>query len=192
MLSDADLMVAYADGDEDAFDALFRACGPLVFGYMRRGGRPVEEARDLTQQAFLHLHRARKDFRRGESLRPWLMTIARNVLRDHLRRERRRAVSVGLEALLDGLAGSQREEPETVLREALDVAIARLPASLRVVVEEHWFAHRPYREIARDLGTSRSAVKVRAHRAYRRLRAILSEEGFGADPAESNRGGPST
>lgn len=49
MRSDADLMVAYAGGDEAAFEELFRRTGGLVFGYLRRGHRPVEEARDLTQ-----------------------------------------------------------------------------------------------------------------------------------------------
>lgn len=174
-------MRAWAAGEEAAFEEIFARYGDFVLGYMRRGYRPKEDARDLTQQTFLQLHRARKDFRGDRPLRPWLMTIARNVLRDHLRRERRRILTDGIEGVLRD-RGTAADEPERLaLRDALAGAVARLPASLRAVVEGHWNEHRSYAELARRLGTTRAAVKVRAHRAYRALRKMLAEEGYGPE-----------
>ena len=78
-------MGAYQRGDHGAFEELFARYAALVTGYMRRGYRSEHDAQDLTQQTFLHLHRGRHDYRAGAPLRPWLMTIARNVLRDRIR-----------------------------------------------------------------------------------------------------------
>jgi DNA-directed RNA polymerase specialized sigma24 family protein len=43
------------------------------------------------------------------------------------------------------------------------------------VIELHWFEESPYEEIARVVGASVAAVRVRAHRGYERLRKILPE-----------------
>jgi RNA polymerase sigma-70 factor (ECF subfamily) len=54
-------------------------------------------------------------------------------------------------------------------------ALAKLPSSQREVVELHYFEERPYKEVAEILGTSEGAVRVRAHRAYTTLKALLVE-----------------
>lgn len=171
----------WVGGDGAAFEEIFGRYGDMVLGYMRRGYRPEEDARDLTQQTFLQLHRARRDFRGDRPLRPWLMTIARNVLRDHLRRERRRILTEGIEGVLRDRGTAADETEHLALREALAAAVERLPASLRAVVEGHWKEHRSYADLARRLGTTRAAVKVRAHRAYRALREMLADEGYGPE-----------
>jgi RNA polymerase sigma-70 factor (ECF subfamily) len=181
--SDEELMLAFAAGDAAAFEEIYARYAGLVLGYMRRGYRREEDVRDLAQQTFLQLHRARRDFRGDKPLRPWLMTIARNVLRDHLRREMRRPPARPLDTLLDERGAGSREPEAVALREALALAIQRLPPSLEAVVVGYWREHLPLREIARRLGTTRAAVKVRAHRAYRALRKSLEEEGYGGrDP----------
>lgn len=177
MRSDEELMVAYVAGDGAAFDELFRRYAGLLRGYLRRGYLGDADTQDLTQQVFLQLHRARRDYRPDRPLRPWLMTIARNVKRDFLRREGRRP---SLSALLgDETARGDRAADRVALREALDEALGQLPGSLRRVVEAFWFEDLSHAEIARRFGISRSAAKVRAHRAYRALRRILHGLGYG-------------
>jgi len=172
--TDEQLMAAYRSGDRGAFDALYARYGGIVFGRMRRGTGSLSDARDLAQQVFLQLHRARRDYREGQPLRPWLMTIARNVLRDHLRRLRRRLPMLPLveEPAADAPGGDRVE-----IRELVHDALARLAPDLRVVVRSYWLEHRSHAWIARELGISRGAVKVRAHRAYRALRRILLAKG---------------
>lgn len=170
-------MLAYVAGDDVAFEELFRRYHDLVRGHMRRGYLSEADVEDLTQQVFLQLHRARRDYRPDRPLRPWLMTIARNVKRDHLRREMRRPQPA---ELLDQHVG--RPEPgvdRVALREALDEALRLLPASLRRILEAYWVEHLSHAEIARRHGISRAAAKVRVHRAYRALRRRLAEYGYG-------------
>jgi RNA polymerase sigma-70 factor (ECF subfamily) len=168
-------MLAYVAGDDVAFEELFRRYHDLVRGHMRRGYLGEADVEDLTQQTFLQLHRARRDYRPDKPLRPWLMTIARNVKRDHMRRERRRPPTTELwdRDVSHGDAGFER----VALREALRDALRRLPGSLRKVSEAYWVEHLSHAEIARRYRISRAAAKVRIHRAYRALRLHLTEYG---------------
>lgn len=173
MASDEELMRRYVDGDASAFEAIFRRYGGLVLAIMRRGYADPVEAEDLAQQTFLQLHRARRDFRFDAPLRPWLLTIARNVKRDHLRRLQRRRPVVGLEGLEPFAEDPSAARLET--RELVRQAIERLPASLRAVVELHWLEGLPFARVALRLGISRGAAKVRAHRAYGQLRRQVED-----------------
>jgi RNA polymerase sigma factor (sigma-70 family) len=188
MTTDEELMAAYAAGDEAAFDELFRRTAPLVLRSMRRGYVREPDAQDLLQQTFLQLHRSRRDYRTGAPLRPWLMTIARNVKRDHFRRERRR------DAFAPLVEDFGRDDPRFRrgdLRDVLARAVDRLPATLAAIVRARWFEERSYDEIARSLGISRGAAKVRAHRACRALRTILApRNGAVPVPPSRNPNGP--
>lgn len=173
--SDEDLMRAYVDGDERAFEELFRRYAPIVLGMVRRALRDEELAREITQHTFFRLHGARGDFHQGSRVRPWLLTIAMNLVREHWRRQKRRP-HVDLD--LDTRAAPAPEKSALELEqrsEAVHAALAKLPSSQREVVELHYFEERPYKEVAEILGTSEGAVRVRAHRAYTTLKALLAE-----------------
>jgi RNA polymerase sigma-70 factor (ECF subfamily) len=176
------LFAAYRGGDEAAFRALFDRYAPLltrVFG-RRLSGRA--EVHDLVQQTFLLLHRARNDFRADGKLRPWLMTIALNTLRRHLRKTMR-AREVPLEQPADEGSSAELGEPVAAhdpvvaeRRRRLRAALAKLPEAQRVAIELHWLEGLPFPEVAEIVGASTSAIKVRAHRGYERLRQLLAEE----------------
>lgn len=169
-------MVAYAGGDQAAFAQLFTRYAPLVAGLMRGGMHGDEESSDLVQQTFLQLHRARRDYRPGQPLRPWLLTIAYNLKRDHWRRKGRRP-EVPLDRAPEQVNG--RTPAAALEREIrsrrLQQALAELSDDQRQVIELHWLGGIPFSEIAGTLGVSVSAVKVRAHRGYKKLRGLLEQ-----------------
>jgi RNA polymerase sigma-70 factor (ECF subfamily) len=174
--SEEELMAAYAGGDQAAFQQLFARVAPLLLGLMR-SGMGEAEAQDLVQQTFLQLHRARRDYKPGQPLRPWLLTIAYNLRRDHWRRRGRRPAAP-LDRAPEQVNGRtpnghlEREQRAAKLKQAL----TRLPAEQREVIELHWLAEVPFAEIAGTVGASVSAVKVRAHRGYKKLRELLEGE----------------
>ena len=88
--SDEELMAAYIAGDRAAFRELFQRYAPLLERAMARDLRSTEEANDLVQQTFLHLHRSRLDFEPGRKLKPWIFTITLNLKREFFRRSKRR------------------------------------------------------------------------------------------------------
>ena len=174
MVSDEQLMVAYVDGDDEAFRELFDRYSGRLHRLMLRAGVPEDRAADLVQQAFLNLHRARRDFDPDRSLRAWLYTIALNLRREHFRRIGRRRETNLQEAPSQSVGPEeiQRLEDAQLVSRALDT----LTDTLRSVVELHWFEELTFREIAEALDISRSAAKVRAHRAYKQMRTAIREE----------------
>jgi RNA polymerase sigma factor (sigma-70 family) len=176
--SDEQLMTAYAAGDEGAFRELFARYASPLSRVVRAQGASDDESRDLVQQTFLQLHRARRDYRAGEPLRPWLFTIAYNLCRDRWRiLGRRREVPIEQAPTAIDAATPADHLQERRRADLLRAALATLSEDQRRVVEMHWFAGVPLPEVATALGISLSAAKVRAHRAYERLRENLDLRG---------------
>jgi RNA polymerase sigma-70 factor (ECF subfamily) len=179
--SDEELMADWIGGDERAFDQIFERYAPLLLRVMRRQLHRPEEARDLVQQTFLQLHRSRHDFQRGARLRPWLLTIAVNLKREHFRRVRRRPeAALDLDGRGDPAEGPRGAQQSDAARD-LETALGRISPEQREVIELHWLEGLSFAEIAELVGAGLSAVKVRAHRGYLALRQVLEEapaEGF--------------
>ena len=173
--SDEQLMAAYVAGDLAAFQAIFARYAPLLTRAMLRGLYVREEANDLVQQTFLHLHRARNDFDLNQKLKPWLFTIGMNLKREYFRRSKRKPeISLELGSAMEPVlpsAGIARVEARLTLAQAL----SNLPPDRREVIELHWFDGLDFPEVAIVVGASVSAVKVRAHRGYLGLRKALGD-----------------
>jgi RNA polymerase sigma factor (sigma-70 family) len=132
-------------------------------------------ADDLMQTTFLKVHGARRLWRPGDRLRPWVFAIAAHVRVDWLRAQGRAAT----EAIDDehpsthpsGDPSAQLFERERSgrVRAALDA----LTEPQRVVVHLHRFEGLGFAEIGRILGISEGAAKLRAFRAYEELRKRL-------------------
>ena len=173
--TDEELMALYTlQGERRAFEELFRRYGGRLTGYFMRVTGNAELSRDMVQLTFLHVHRARADFEHGRPFRPWFYTIASNVRREHFRRQSRKPETAydpdrhGEPALGPDVSTAS----DRVVRRALE----QLDASQREVVLLHWYEGLSFREIGEAVGASTSAVKVRAHRAYKKIRALLEGE----------------
>ena len=174
--SDEELMRSYVDGDHDAFRHLFQRYAPMLMRLTIRHLRSEELAREVVQQTFFQVHAARNDFRQDRKLRPWVFTIAMNLVREHYRKKKRRKetdLDEAREPATEAERGPlEQKERAKLLRSAME----RLPQSQREVVELHWFEERPFAEVAQIVGSTEGAVRVRAHRAYKRLKELLGKE----------------
>lgn len=171
--SEEALFQAWCEGEEGAFEELFGRLSPSLLRMLRERGFALDEALDLQQTVFLQLQRARHSFRPGARLRPWFYAIARNA--GHALRARLRTPVLAVQA---GLA-SQREAVEARLvrdeqRKLVRDALARLPETQRQAIELHWLQGMDFREVARRVGSTPDAVKLRAHRGRVRLRRLLA------------------
>ncbi|HZN94218.1 MAG TPA: RNA polymerase sigma factor [Myxococcales bacterium] len=168
-MTDEALMAKFIEGDRGAFEVLFQRYSQPIHGYLLRMVGSEAQADDLTQATFLSVLRARERFRAGAAFRPWLYAIATNAARDQ---HRRRRPEEPIEQ-----AASEVEEPlahvDPFQREAVRGALARLPETQRVPIVLHRFEGLSFAEIAEVLGATETAVKVRAHRGYEKLRELL-------------------
>ena len=167
-------MAAYVAGDKSAFRTLFERHAPALERVMLRDLAEREQARDLVQQAFLQLHRARLDFDPTQRLKPWLYTIALNLKREHFRRKRRRPERPDSDEA-DRRPTPARGQEQVEARRSLAWALERIPSDQREVIELHWLAGLSFPELSESIGISVAAAKVRAHRGYLRLRELLAD-----------------
>ncbi len=174
------LMRAYVGGDRAAFERLFARLAPAVHAFFLRATRSPAAADDLLQTTFLHLHRARATWRSDLPLRPWVFAIAAHARQDALRRRYGLAETAGEEEIAAAEAvaadGDPEQEMERLSRaERVRAAIDGLPEAQRAVIHLHRFEGMGFAEIARVLGSSEGAVKLRAFRGYERLRQTLAD-----------------
>jgi len=162
-------MARYADGEAEAFGDLFRRYEPRAYAYfVRRTGSP-ERARDLYQELFLRMHRARGDYDAARPFAPWFFQIAHRLLLDDQRRAHR-AREVAIE---DREPGTRRPSSEDQVgdREVLLHVLASLSREERYVLVASKIEGVGYPELAAQLGKSVHAVKKMVSRAILRLRA---------------------
>ncbi len=180
----ADLQ-ALQTGDGAAFDRIVARWERPLFAYAWRMLRNADDARELALETFIRLHHSRAKLRADTNLSAWLYTALTNLCRNRHRWWRRHP-SVSLDAL-PGDEGSValddgRAAPDTTAEhretlDALDAAIAALPADLRTTLLLHHFEHLSYRDIAGIVGCSERGVETRLYRARQALRQALSAVG---------------
>ena len=175
-LSDEELMARYREGEEQAFRVLFERYAGLLLRVLSRDIGSGATAEELVQQTFLQLHRARFDFDISQRFKPWIFTIALNLKREHFRKQKRKPT----EELVDA-AVPPRDHERWEAKRSVAWALQRLPGDQREVIELYWFEGLSFADVARCLGIGKVSAKVRAHRGYVRLRALLG----GADGARN-------
>ena len=167
-------MSHYSDGDDAAFGVLFERYGERIYSFLLHSTGSPALAEDLSQQTWLQVHRARRSFRQEERFTAWLYTIAANLRRDAVRRKRRQPEDL----TSDGQLPTQMVEAPPPPGESIERvrrALANLPEGYRDVIVMHRWHDMNFAEIATILGTTESAIKLRAFRGYERLRELLRE-----------------
>lgn len=175
-LLEADLVGRARAGDGAAFEALVRRHQDRLYGVaLRMTGHP-EDAQDVVQDALEHAWRALPRFRQEAQLSTWLVRIVINRCHD-LRRVRAPALVLPDETQADVGTSLEATVEDRGRQAAVVAAIARLPFDQRAALVLHTFDGRSQAEVARLLGTTESAVKVRIHRARRALLSMLEDWG---------------
>lgn len=172
--SDQELLSALVAGDEDAFIEIYRRHGERVFRFAYRMTGSPELARDVTHSCFVALleQPGRYDGSRA-SLGTYLCGAARNLSLRHAGRAWRERS--GSAADLQPAAGPSplerllEHERAALVRQA----VAALPPLHREVLILAEYEGLELAEIAEVVGAAVGAVKVRLHRARRKLRAAL-------------------
>ena len=157
---------------------LFEANYDRICRYISSMIHDPVEAEDLTQETFLRTFQQRDSLRNQGALLPWLYRIATNVCLDRLRQRARRAPLESETDLDDIPADSDTPSLEqTVERDEMSACVqlylADLPDDYRAVILLQDMHGLTGPEIAETLGVSIATVKIRLHRARKRLRAAL-------------------
>jgi RNA polymerase sigma-70 factor (ECF subfamily) len=170
-------MDRYARGDDQAFGEVYDAVAPRLHSFLLRQTRSRALADDLLQQTLLLMHRHRGSYAAGLPVLPWAFAIARRLYIDEFRRRRTDALwsarSVADEdRVLSIVADDELASRETA--ERVRAVLAKLPETQRVAFDLLRVEGLSHDQAAQALGTTVSAVKLRAFRAYSAIRAVLN------------------
>jgi RNA polymerase sigma-70 factor (ECF subfamily) len=175
--NDTELMREVRDGRMSALATLFERHHTRLYRFCLRmtGNRQASE--DLVQDVFMRMLKYKRTFKDEMVLAPWMFRIARNACVDHLRRSSADRVA---EEQVDRRrpesdAGARDEESADERADLMRRALLALPVERREVLVLSRYEFKSYEEIARALGCSVGAVKVRAHRAIKELRQVYLE-----------------
>jgi RNA polymerase sigma-70 factor (ECF subfamily) len=156
------------------FDSLFHQLYPSLFRYLHRLTGDADVADDIAQEAFMRL--LRQSLPEAE-VRPWLFTVAMNLVRDHARKVERRSrllttapVLVSSTPLPDEAV--ERSEQVGLVRAVLEQLSVR-DQQLLLMREEGF----KYEEIARVIGVAPASVGTLIARALRRFAELYGAQG---------------
>ncbi len=180
-MEQAELVGAAQQGDRQAFEELVRRTYVDTFTLACRLTGNQEDGGDVVQETYLRAWRGIGRFRGEAQFSTWLYRITANAAATHVRK-RYRHRSEQLDELnepAEDYAGAQPEAAaeSSDLLDRLNAAVGGLPPKLRVLVVLKDVYGLPHEEIAEELGITVAAAKVRLHRARRRLRDVLYEQG---------------
>jgi RNA polymerase sigma-70 factor (ECF subfamily) len=167
-------------GEREAFGPLVERYQRRVFSLVYHLVRRRDEAEDLAQEIFIKAFLAIRTYNFQAAFVTWLSRIAVNHCYDYLRRQRGARVSYywqmsgdgqrDLEARLEGpLVGGVSAEQTASLRDLTGKLLARAPAKDRVILVLKEMEDMSVKEIGEILKLKTSTVKVRLHRARRRM-----------------------
>jgi RNA polymerase sigma-70 factor (ECF subfamily) len=169
------LLDACRRGDPRAFEEVVRATHRHVYTQALRLVRDRQDAEDVAQEAYLRIFRGLHGFRGEAQFETWMYRIVANAAMSFLRRRGRFG-----ELVVDSEDNPGTEVPSTVRvaddvvdREALERALDTLTPGLRAVILLRDVYGLSCAEAGELLGVSEGAVKVRSHRARRRLKDLL-------------------
>lgn len=146
-----------------------------VLRFVRRRVGSAEDAEDVTQEVFANAAAVLDGREVGSPTLAWLYTVARRRIADELRRHDR-SRTVSLEVVGDP-AAAETDYGDEVAR-ALELAVAAMPEGQRTVVLARLVQGRSFAEIAREVGATEDACRMRFMRGLQHLREEFEEEGL--------------
>ncbi len=175
MPDDHVLIDAAQHGNRAAFETIIRRHQAAVYGYLRARLWEPADAEDLCQEVFLRSYTAQARFDSPVMVRPWLIGIARNLLRERVRRNKRRREVAWTEMCLELESLTEADEGQ------FDAAISLLPQCLdglgptaREALDLHYRGCLRLAAIGDKLHRSEGAVKLLLFRARQALRLCLT------------------
>jgi len=174
----ADVVQRAMRGDEAALELIMREHQEAVFRLAYLLLRDADDAEDVAQETFIRAFRALASFDATRPLRPWLLHIATNLVRNRQRSVRRYLAAVGRWMSNEPAPVADHGERSGQQWEAQQLwqAISRLRAQDREILSLRYFLDLTENEISSTLAIAPGTVKSRLHRATKRLRTVVDSE----------------
>ncbi|MBI4282905.1 MAG: sigma-70 family RNA polymerase sigma factor [Chloroflexi bacterium] len=172
--SDDTLIQRAAQGDRDAFTALYDRHIDQVYRHVYYRVSNQADAEDIAQEVFIRAWRAISRYQKGESLFvSWLLVIARNLVTDFYRARKKETVLDQEDIPTDSGADPEAVVENNFTQSELREAISKLKGIRQTVITMRFIDGFSYLETSRILKKSEGAVRVIQYRALLDLKKIM-------------------
>lgn len=170
---DAALLDAWREGDGQAGEELFDRHADTIVRFFEN--KVCVGAEDLTQATFVRLIEGRQRIREGLAFRAFVLGIARNVLREHLRElDRGRKIDPEVDTMAELAPGPSSILGEREEHRLLVEALRRLPIDHQILLELFYWEQLKTHEIAEVLELAPSTIRTRLSRARELLAVTMA------------------
>ena len=175
MAEEAKLLQASMDGDTTAFEQIVKKYQSLVCAITFSGTGRLDISEELAQETFLSAWKNLRQLKELGGFRPWLCTIARNLLNNYYRRKK----TVSLESAdFSEIADESSNPSETLITQEehamLEQTLMQMQAEYREPLVMYYRQGQSVRDVAVGLGLNESTVRTRLHRARQMLREEIA------------------
>ena len=169
-LTDEEIMLEIASGKLEKLTLLFERYNVRIYNYFNKMVHNKMVSEDLTQDVFIKVIKYRNSYNNG-NFAAWIYTIARNIFSTHYQKTKKeRAIIIDDDKLeSDETAVSECRQEEL---DHLQKTLQKLSNSDRELIVMHRFQEIKYLQIAEIIGSTENAVKVKVHRALKKLKEI--------------------
>lgn len=175
MAKEMKLLQAAMDGNSAAFEQIVEKYQSLVCAITFSGTGRVDISEELAQETFLSAWKNLRQLKELNGFRPWLCTIARNILNNYYRKKKPLPLDPADIADLSDQAPTPSDnlisQEEHVM---LEQALMQIPAEYREPLVMYYRQEKSTKEVALGLGLNESTVRMRLHRARRMLREEIA------------------
>jgi RNA polymerase sigma-70 factor (ECF subfamily) len=169
-------------GDRAAFEEIVRRTSRLLYARLFLDSGDPHQTEDLLQETLLRAFRSLGQLDRPEHLRPWLLSIAQNVLTDQARRASRKkrgppTAGPGALASVPGHEPPPLEGAERAEQRARVLAVLRsLPEEYRLPLTLRYLGGAGYESIEAQLGVTNGSLRGFLYRGLKMLRERLGDD----------------
>lgn len=170
------LVIRAQKGDKDAFGQIYAIFFRKIFRFVYYSLLDRSLSEDIVQDTFVRAWRSLPTFSLAKgTFQAFLFAIARNLVIDHTRKKKEFPLE-----LADNVVSGEDLEGEIIVsaeKRAVQQALSALSDVEKQLVILHYFEEFSYKEIAKITGKNAGAVRVRVHRALKKLKDYLEKEG---------------
>ncbi len=177
-MTDEELMVAYREGDPSAFQRLYTRHKRRLMGYLLTKLKDRNEAEDVFQSVFTKLHASRFRYNDEIPFLPWIFTMTRNTMVDHIRKKEtyKKHIRVDTEYVLSRGSG-EKSEPLSIAAAVSE--LSSLSDAQRQALELRFNDGLSFDEISKSMKMSPANARQIASRGIRALKKLMTGKGDG-------------
>ena len=169
-LTDEQLMIEVSKENLDMLTILFDRYHLRIFNFFNKMIRNRSVSEDLAQDVFYKVMKYRTSYKNG-NFAAWIFTVARNIFSSYYQKHKKERTNELDEKFLKSDEKYSTDSNEEELNH-LQRALLKLSPTDRELIIMNRYQEIKYHEMAEIMGSSEGAVKVRVHRALKKLKKI--------------------